>query len=43
MRFVNLAEVVEHEIQADCVHVIFQLLAERIGQASKAAHMQPHG
>ena len=30
-RLVNLAEVVEHEVKADGVHVVLQLLGERIG------------
>lgn len=34
----NLHEVVDHEVEADRVHVILQLLAESIGQSREAAH-----
>jgi hypothetical protein len=40
---VNLAEVVEHEIQANGVYVIFQLLAKRIGQSCNPTYVHPHG
>lgn len=38
----NLHEVVDHEIEANGVHVVLQLFAERIGQPGKAAHAHPH-
>ena len=40
---VNLHEVVDHEIEADRVHVVLNLLGERIGQTSEAAHAHTHG
>jgi hypothetical protein len=35
----NLAEIIEHEVQANRVHMIFQLLAECVGQASEPIRM----
>lgn len=39
---VNPHEVVDHEVEADRMHVVLQLLAESVGQSSEAAHSHPH-
>ena len=39
---VNLHEVVDHEIERNRVHVVFEFLAECIGQPGKAAHAHAH-
>lgn len=35
---VNPHKVIDHEIEADRVHVVLQLLAKGIGQSGKPAH-----
>lgn len=41
-RLVTPHEIVVHEVQADRVAEVFQLLAEPVRQASEAAHLHPH-
>lgn len=36
-------KVIVHEVQRNGVHVVFNFLAETVGQAGKAAHVHPHG
>ena len=38
----NLAEVVEHKIEADRVHVVLDLLTEPVGQPREAPHVHAH-
>lgn len=42
-RLMDAAEIVIHEVQRNRRFVVLDLLAERIGQASEAAHSHPHG
>lgn len=42
-RRMRTAVVVEHEVQRHRVQVAFNLLAERIGEPGKAAHVHTHG
>lgn len=35
---VNLHKVIDHKVEAHCMHVVFQLAAKRIGQASETTH-----
>ena len=41
-RLVNAAEVVVHEVQTDCMHVVLDFLAEAIGQPSESPHVHAH-
>lgn len=42
-RRMDAGQIVEHEIERQRVDVIFQLLAERIGQAGKPTHIASAG
>jgi hypothetical protein len=39
---VNPAKIVVHEVNGDHVLMVFQFLAESVGQASKAPHSHAH-
>ena len=41
-RLVNPGEVVVHEVEADRVRVVLDLLGEAVGQAREASHSHPH-
>lgn len=42
-RSMDFAEVVIHEMQGDRVHVVFNFLAESVGQSGKVSHAHTHG
>lgn len=39
----NTAEIVVHVVQGDSSNMIFDLLRERVGEPSEAAHLHSHG
>lgn len=40
--FVNLQKVVDHEVEADRMYVVLQLLAECVGEPAKPMHAHAH-
>ena len=41
-RLMDANEIVVERVERDCCSVVFNLLAECVGQPSKAAHVHPH-